>query len=62
MCGMQEIYNLIALGGDSLNPALHNDLFLHFAELVSVFVQIWNRQEEEKELKRKEAESLYKIK
>lgn len=59
-CGIQDIFNLCVLNGNYLST-VDSILFEQFNSLIKVFVTQWNKQEEQKEVKRKESESLYKM-
>lgn len=60
-CGMFETYNLCILDG-KMHDYLNKTNFIKFTDLIHSFVCSWNKQQEEKEQKHREAESLYKIK
>lgn len=60
-CGINEIFNLCVLNGSCRNT-MDTELFHEFNRLIKIFVAAWKQQEQEREIKMKEAESLYKIK
>lgn len=61
MCGIQEIYNMCLIDAQNAE-ILDKKLFNYFNNLIKSFVYAWSKQEEEHEIKKKEEESLYKIK
>lgn len=60
-CGIQELFNISVIDGENCRT-FDGKLFKEFDTLLGVFVKAWKQQEEELELKKKEEESLYKIK
>ncbi|KAJ8918424.1 hypothetical protein NQ315_008121 [Exocentrus adspersus] len=60
-CGIQESFNHCVIDAKT-SSKLDKQLFRNFVELLNVFVDSWNKQQEEKEKQEKESESLYKIK
>ncbi|KAF2880198.1 hypothetical protein ILUMI_25999 [Ignelater luminosus] len=60
-CGIQELFNISVIDGENCRM-FDGKLFKEFDALLGVFVKAWKQQEEELELKRKEEESLYKMK
>lgn len=56
---MLETFNHCIMDG-KLNDYLSKNMFMNFTKLVNSFVGSWNKQQEEKEQRQREAESLYK--
>ncbi|KAK4879011.1 hypothetical protein RN001_007157 [Aquatica leii] len=59
-CGVQELYNISALNV-RYYKILDKKVFGAFDELLKVVVRSWKEQEEERERRQKELESLYKF-
>lgn len=60
-CGIHEIYNDFAV---DIKYCKHLDdtLFKSFDDLARKFIYVWRQQEDDREAKKKEAESLYHFK
>nr|CAI5832228.1 unnamed protein product [Callosobruchus analis] len=58
-CAIQEAFNHCVIEY-KITDCMNRHTFAEFIELVEVFIYAWNKQQEEKELQEKEAESLYK--
>nr|XP_023017788.1 midasin [Leptinotarsa decemlineata] len=60
-CGIQETFNYCLIEAKSAD-GLNKNPFLQFSNIINTFVNAYNKQQQKKELEKKEAESLYKLK
>ncbi|XP_030747857.1 midasin-like isoform X2 [Sitophilus oryzae] len=60
LCGIQEYYNLNIIKAKN-SGVLDKESVNKFNELIRVFINLWNRQQEKEEKEQNEAENIYKI-